>query len=427
MPDITDNILPRLSTPKFEGLDLGEEAIHPAYDGLSIFNLPASLCTWLGAPAPPHPPVDLPELDGLVDGAKQLVVLLIDAVGHERFRQWIDGMAPVLDPESDHCLLAPLTSVVPSTTSSALTTLWTGRSPAEHGILGYEIFLKEYGIVANMITHAPMAFEGSGGSLYRAGFQPETALPVPTLGKNLAGAGIEAHAFLHYSISRSGLSRMHYTGVETHMFSGLADLWIGVRDLAQSSLRHPRLIWVYYGAVDGASHRHGPDSEHARAEFTYLIHALNQNFIEHLSPDVRRQSLLLMFADHGQITTPNDPRFDLHNHPALVGMLHLLPTGENRLAYLYPRPGRVKEVIEYFERTWPQSFSLLPSEKVLTAGLFGPGSPAKEARDRLGDLIAISQRDAYLWWAPKENPLVGRHGGVSPDEMLVPLMAVRLG
>ncbi|HEY42358.1 MAG TPA: alkaline phosphatase family protein [Anaerolineae bacterium] len=427
MPDVTDNILPRLSTPKLEGLDLGEGSIHPAYDGLSILNVPASLCKWLGASLPPHPPVDLPELDGMAEEVQQLVVVLIDSVGHDRFRQWIDGMAPVLDPKSEHCFLAALTSVVPSTTSSALTSLWTGRSPAEHGILGYEILLKEYGLVANMITHAPMAFEGPGGSLYQAGFRPENVLPVPTLGKYFGGTDIEAHAFLHYSIGRSGLSRMHYTGVETHMFSGLADLWIGVRDLAQDRLDHPRLIWVYYGSVDGVSHRHGPNSERARAEFTHFIQALLQNFIGGLSTAARRQTLLLMLADHGQIPTPNDPRYDLHKHPALVGSLHLLPTGENRLAYLYTRPGRVKEVIEYFERTWPQSFSLIPSEKALTAGLFGPGHPAKEARDRLGDLIAVSKGDAYLWWASKENPLLGRHGGLSPEEMLVPLMAVRLG
>jgi hypothetical protein len=427
MPDVTDNILPRLSTPKLEGLDLGEGAIHPAYDGLSILNLPASLCHWLGVSEPPHPRLDISELEAMVAGVEQIIVVLIDAVSYERFRRWIEGIAPAFDPHEDDCLLTPLTSVIPSTTSAALTTLWTGRSPAEHGILGYEIFLKEYGLVANMITHAPAAFEGSSGSLYRAGFQPESALPVPTLGKSFEKAGVEAHAFLHYNIGRSGLSRMHYDGIEKHMFSGLADLWIGVRDLAENSLEHPRLIWVYYGGVDGISHRHGPDSERARAEFAHFIHAMLQNFVGGLSPAARRQTLLLMLADHGQIPTTIDPSYDLHNHPALVRALHLLPTGENRLAYLYPRPGRVKEVIEYFERTWPQSFSLFPSEKALAAGLFGPGPPAMEARDRLGDLIAVSKRDAYLWWASKENPLLGRHGGLSAEEMLVPFMAVRLG
>jgi len=278
-----------------------------------------------------------------------------------------------------------------------------------------------------MITHAPMTFEGSTGLLYKAGFQPDSALPVPTLGPHLENAGIEAHGFLHYAISRSGLSRMHYAGVEMHTFGGAPDLWISVRELAEQRLECPRLIWVYYGGVDGLSHRYGPDSEQAEAEFTSFIHALLDNFVKHLSLATRRQTLLLLLTDHGQINTQVDPNFELRNHPSLVPRLHMLPTGENRLAYFYPRPGQVKAIFEYFEQTWPQAFSVVPSGQALKAGLFGPGTPAKVTPGRLGDLIVISHGDAYLWWASKTNLLLGRHGGLSAEEMLVPLMAIRFG
>ena len=427
MPDLSDQYRLRLETNKLSGLDLGVDAIHPYYDGLSILNLPASMCHWLGASEPSHPPLDLPELDGLVEGTSQIVVALIDAVSYGRFQRWISTQSSELDPAVDNCLLVPLTSVVPSTTSTALTTLWTGSSPAEHGVIGYELFLKEYGLVANMITHAPMSFEGSTGLLYKAGFQPDRALPVPTLGPHLADAGIESHAFLHYAISRSGLSRMHYAGVEMHTFGGAPDLWISVRELAERRLDRPRLIWAYYGNVDGLSHRYGPDSEQAEAEFTSFINALYDNFVRRLSHDTRRQTLLILLTDHGQINTQVDPNFELRNHPSLVHRIHMLPTGENRLAYLYPRPGQVKAIFEYFEQTWPQAFSVVPSGQALKAGLFGPGTPAKVTPGRLGDLIAISHGDAYLWWASKTNLLLGRHGGLSAEEMIVPLMAVRLG
>jgi hypothetical protein len=103
------------------------------------------------------------------------------------------------------------------------------------------------------------------------------------------------------------------------------------------------------------------------------------------------------------------------------------PTGENRLAYLYARPGQSEAVDEYIHRTWPSGFRVVPSGYALDAGMFGPGEPATGTLDRLGDLIAVSQGEAYLWWAPKENPLIGRHGGVSLQEMLVPLYVQRLG
>jgi hypothetical protein len=427
MTDLVEQLVARIETHRLPILDIGHAAISPVYDGLSILNLPASLLGWFGGPDLPHPPIDIPQLDALADGARQVVCVLIDAVSLIRFRTWFDGLSPVLDPGSDSAILGSLTSVVPSTTSAALTTLWTGRSPAEHAIVGYELFLKEYGLVANMITHSPAAFEGGGGALYRAGFQPESELPVPTLGPSLVEAGVDAHAFLHYSIQRSGLSRMHYTDVKRHSYGGIPDLWIGVRQLAEEPLDHARLIWVYYGGVDGLSHRYGPDSEQAKADFRVFIRSLTDEFIANLDDEVRRQTLLLIVSDHGQTLTPNDPKFEIQNHPTLERDLHMLPTGENRMAFLYPRPGRVDAVREYFEHTWPEQFTLLDSAHALEAGLFGPGAPARQTLGRMGDFIAISADDAYLWWASRPNPLLGRHGGLSADEMLVPLFASRLG
>ncbi len=104
----------------------------------------------------------------------------------------------------------------------------------------------------------------------------------------------------------------------------------------------------------------------------------------------------------------------------------MLPSGENRLAYLYPKPGQMDAVEEYITRTWPRMFRVMPSSHDLEAGRFGPGHPAKSARSRIGDRLAIGQRDGYLWWAAKENPLLGRHGSVTPDEMLVPILVIRL-
>jgi hypothetical protein len=43
-----------------------------------------------------------------------------------------------------------------------------------------------------------------------------------------------------------------------------------------------------------------------------------------------------------------------------------------------------------------------------------------------GNLIAAAKGNAYWWWADKENPLIGRHGGLSEEEMLVPFLAARL-
>lgn len=425
LTDRSAEAIDRIQATRLPGLDLGSDSIHPNYNGLSILNLPSSLCKWFAAEPLTHPALDLSALDALAEDIDQIIVVLVDAVSLSRFQRWMADMLPSLTTVPGEASLTTITSVVPSTTCAALTTLWTGRSPAEHGILGYEIFLREFGLVANMITHAPAAFDGEAGSLYRAGLDPLTFLPVPTIGPHLARSGVETHAHLHYSISGSGLSRMHYLDVQVHTYAGVSDLWISVRQLAEQPLKSRRYLWVYYGGVDGLSHRHGPDSEQARADFQAFILSLFNHFLEPLDREIGKRTLFLMLADHGQVTTRKDPQYELRSHPGLARRLHMSPTGENRLAYLYPRPGQAEAVNEYVRRTWPTGFQLLPSGFALEAVLFGPGEPAASAFDRLGDLIAIAQDDAYLWWATKENPLIGRHGGISRDEMLVPLFAYR--
>ncbi|MDH5506512.1 MAG: alkaline phosphatase family protein [Anaerolineae bacterium] len=427
MPDLTADFLPALKSHRLTDLDLGGEFIYPNYAGQSILNIPASICRLLGIPDFGAPPV-IPEiLSPLGEGIRRVVFVLMDALALHRLQRWLaDGSLPVWQRLIDQGLLAPLTSITPSTTCAALTSLWTGRAPAEHGIAGYEMWLKEYGIVANMIEHKPFSFHGEGSGLEQAGFDPKTFVPLPKFGSHLLAHGIQPYAFQHYSIAHSGLSQIFFEDVSVHSFNTPSDLWISLAQLLESQPSERLYTWAYWGAVDGLSHFHGPDDRRPAAEFAHFSAAFEENFINQLSAAARKDTLLILAADHGQITTNKDPHYDLNNHPGLTRRLHLNPTGENRLAYLHVRPGQTEAVKEYLQRTWPNQFAVLDSAFALAAGLFGPGQPHPGMVDRLGDLVVISRGAAYLWWGARKNPLIGRHGGLSPEEMLVPFLAARL-
>jgi hypothetical protein len=447
MPDRTPELLPRLISHRLTStatsglpLELGDGFVYPAYADQSILNIPSSVCRLLGVPEFQTPQSGvgalIPEiLSPLLEanGGKpyrRVLLLLMDALALHRLQRWIeDGDLPFWKERAQEGLLAPLTSIVPSTTSAALTSLWTGRSAAEHGIAGYELWLKEYGVVANMILHSPMSFQINGslpGSLSYAGFQPEAFLQLPTLGTHLAAHGVVSYAFQHYSIIHSGLSRMFFHDVHARSFSTPADLMINLRQLLESRLSQSCYVWLYWGEVDHLSHFYGPDDEHPRAEFAGFSAALESLLYNRLSAQARRETLLILTADHGQITTRPDAFYDLHSYPSLARRLHINPTGENRLAYLYPRTGQGEAVREHIERTWPGMFTMLDPAFAVEAGLFGPGPRHPLLFDRLGDQLLLSRGDSYLWWTSKENHLIGRHGGLYSEEMLVPFLAVRL-
>jgi hypothetical protein len=279
-----------------------------------------------------------------------------------------------------------------------------------------------------MVEHRPISYLREG-SLQAAGFDPLCFLPVATLGRHFSKYGVEPHAFQHYSIITSGLSQMFMPGVNIHGFQTSAELWLSMRQLLEAKCTERMYIWTYWGVLDSLSHKYHPDDEHILAELKQFSQAFEQFLLEDLKPAGLKDTVVLITADHGHITTdPKEPRYQAANHPELIDKLHILPTGENRLSLLFVRPGQLEAVREYIQRAWPGQAVVLDPEVALRQGLFGPGEPYEKVHERIGDLLVVWRDDAYLWWSPnKSNNLVGRHGGLSADEMLVPLVAERLG
>ena len=428
MPDIISKLLPKIKSHRLSDIDLGDEFIYPNYDGLSILNIPSSICQLLNIPPVGAPPLASDILSPLGDGIRKVILILMDALSLHRLQEWMsDEKDMIWNHLLEDGLLAPLTSISPSTTSAALTSLWTGHSPAQHGIAGYEQWLKEYGIVANMIEHKPITYRGGVGSLSQAGFSPDTFLPVPTINDHLRKHSVAQYAFQHYSIIRSGLSQMFLEKNNRRSFSTPADLWVSIRNLFEQTPDERKYVWAYWSPVDGLPHTYGPDDERPKAEFNIFSTAFERFFLKELSAAGRKETLVILTADHGQIATPkHETHYDLRDHPDFTNLLHILPTGENRMAYLHIKPGQTEAVKEYIEKTWPEQFVLIESAFALEKGLLGPGKPYERMSDRIGDLIAFARGDAYWWWAAKDNPMIGRHGGLSPEEMLVPFFAVRL-
>lgn len=430
MPDITAELLPKLRGHRLPGLLLGDEFVYPDYRGRSIVNLPGSICQLLGIPEFGIGPLAeeyLAPLGRDEAAPERVLLILMDALALERLQRWLArDQAPLWEQLADKGVLAPLTSIVPSTTAAALTSLWTGQPAAVHGIVGYEMWLKEYGLVANSISHMPMSFMGAPGSLAQAGFEPRKFMPLPTLGEHLQAHGVPAYAYLNYTIAGSGLSQMLFGGADLRSFGTATELWVNLRQLWEERAGERLFAWAYWGVVDHFSHIYGPDDERVEEEFRIFSEVFQRLFLEKLSAAAARGTVVVLCADHGQVATTPDPHYELRNHPSLTRRLHIMPTGENRLASLFARPGQLEAVREYLDRSWPRGFVQIDPAYAVDAGLFGPGAPHPRLSDRLGDLLALARGHNYLWWADKENPLIGRHGGLTPQEMLVPFLAARL-
>lgn len=425
MPVVDKEILEKLSPNLPGNWQKGEELMMPSYDGFGLANLTPTVAYWLGAGDLPAPIFGRPILDHFKDRYQNVVVILVDALGYNQLVRLMNaGKAPLWRKQLENGNLFPLTSISPSTTASALTTIWTGTTPNQHGVIGYEMWHKELGLVMNNILHTPITYKGDVGGLAKAGFEPTRFMNQVPLGQRFSNHGVESHAFLPGGIANSGLSQMHLPGSHPHPFTSESDLFLNMRDLLNSPSKHRRFVYGYWSYVDGLMHRYGTYNERVTEQFFDFSNALFRLLVGGLDDSVRQNTFILVTADHGSVETPVNQGYDLANHPELTTMLTMAPTCEGRLPFLYVKQGQIEAVKAYFEHAWPGEFEFLTRQQVLDMKLLGNGQDHPDLENRIGDLVAVPHGNSYLWWPDRPNSMQGRHGGLHLDEMLVPLFSL---
>ncbi len=407
----------------------GADVVWPRYDGYSIANLPATFAALLGAqlPAPALPPLPDELWRDVARDVRRVVFVVVDALGYRRFRQALDADAHSMwRPLVERGRFFPLTSVFPSTTVAALSSLWTGLAPAQHGYLGTRLFLREFGAVAEMIS-LKLVVKGRPGQLLDMGLAPDKMLPAPNLAEVLKPACVAVHDVINYQLVKSGLTRALHRGVDKLTpCVAAADMWVTLRRLLNEAGDAPMYVYAYHAPVDGIAHLFGPTDEKLEAELRAFGHAMQTEFLDRLSPQAKRGTLLVIGADHGQVFTPKSSEIPLHQK-TVWDELVMMPTSEARAAYAHVRGGRMRAFRDGLARDLSGKLMAVDTREALDAGLWGPGPLHPETRSRLGDMLLLATGDGYLADPVGEMPdFRGLHGGLTPDEMLVPSLWLKL-
>ncbi len=432
MPDaLTETIENEIVTygPPLElRCDWADEVIWPRYDGLSFANIPATIARLLGTSLPDDHPLDSRLWEPFAGTADKLIVVLLDGVGYRllgRLRAKSSSFDRLVRDAIGDGIFAPITSVFPSTTVTALGTLWTGKSPAQHGLLGTIVLLREYGVLANLLYGSPAASERGRGTLRELGFNAETFLKVPSLAGLLARAGIETHVVIAKPLFGSGLSKMFHRQVRNgHTFVTDSDMWVRIDRLLDKLGDRKACIMAYWGAVDSLSHHEGVNSPYTLAEVRHQWRELYHFTRRRAGRDGR--TLLMVIADHGLVDTFPDHELSIVAHLDLSEVMRMPFGGEERASYFYVRHGFLERALDFLRSRWPERVLAIDSAQALRAGLFGWGPPMGETPARIGDLVVVSREGTFLTDWANNVVLKAQHGGLSRDEMLVPYLLRRL-
>lgn len=362
----------------------------PSYDGKGFYNIHHSIVKYFGGlPAGKPLDFDIPQKDGLA-------LFLFDALGISTIEA-----AGVSGLEYEE-----ITSVFPSTTATALTTLFTGKKPSEHGVLGFQTFVREMGGVVNMLGVAhpsgpqlPVSYDKLVGPSIR-------------LGNKLANLGVNTTAILPKAVSNTPMSNFDDEGFKRII--PYYDYW-DLSLIVQRELERPgqNFLYVYVPYVDTLSHHYGPYSEEAKSAVRDLM-----NFFARISKS--KNYTVLATADHGQVEVdPATPP-----PPEMMSLLEVPPFGDSRAMFLKTRYR--EKLLKYLSDNFPD-FEVLSKEEVLEMGLIGDKATPYE--ERLGDLLALPQGRRLLIYSYSENndsmSFKGHHGGLSPEEVKIPLFVAR--
>jgi predicted AlkP superfamily pyrophosphatase or phosphodiesterase len=403
---------------------LPDEFTWPRYDGRSIANIPAAVAEMLHVPFNGLPPLAGELWQTVAAGAKRVVLLTLDAFGQNLLEAERPQLAGLINKAG---VVGQLTSVFPSTTVAALSSMWTGVAPAQHGMLGLTMFLSDYSTAAQMLTFAP-AVGSYRNALAEAGLEPENFLHWPGLAEQLARYGVPTYSFKGREIIDSALSKMHGRGLTAdHGAISFADMLAQLGQLLEEKAGEPLFAFAYWPVIDTLSHFRLWDGAATRAEIRALFQQIEYEFLNHLSARARQDTVFFITADHGQTALPH--HILLEDHPQLLDMLFMRPTGEWRVNYLYARHGRTDDLLHYLHTHFSHAVFAVRGEEALAAGLFGVGAVTAVTPERIGDVVAI-MRGGYVLLSQSHQKKVREfksgHGSLTQAEMVTPWLGFRL-
>jgi Type I phosphodiesterase / nucleotide pyrophosphatase len=361
--------------------------ILPDYGGACLDSLVPSLLL-----PPGGRPIWLP---GPLQGAAQVVLFVLDGLG------WLQLAARAeLAPTLASMEGGPISSVAPTTTATALSSLSLGMPPAAHGIIGYKFLVP--GPSGREVLNVLRWSTRSGDA--RQFLQPRSVQSRPAFN------GLPVPVVSKADFSNSGFSQAHQQGAREVPWLLPSSIPYLVR--AQLAGGEP-LVYAYYEGVDKVAHAIG-FGELYDAELMFV-----DRLVGDLLSVMPTGSVLAIVADHGQVDVGSRSAWMAPDVLAECEM----SSGEARFRWLHSLPGRSEVLFDRAFEHYGEAAWVATRDEVVDSGVFG-GVPSDEAMRRLGDVALVPLGDdGYL--DPQDSgdaKLVCRHGGLTPEEMLVPLV-----
>ncbi len=343
---------------------------------------------------------------------KNVVLIVLDGLGYEfLIKQKSSFLKNHLEKK--------LCSVFPPTTAAAATVFLTGLPAQQHGLTGWYVFLKEIGILTTILRFVPRI---SGFKLSDAGVNPKKIF----LGKSLySKTKVPCHVLYDDIVIDSDFTIAHSGNAKRSSYKAesVNSFFKKLKQLIKSNNKK-KFISAYWPGFDAVSHGYGINSKKTKSHFLDL----DKRFSKLADSLKGTDTIILITADHGLIDCPKSKQIDTKNHPAFEECLSMPLSGEPRLAYCYVKASKAKDFEKYVKKRLGHACWIYRSEALLNNHFFGLFEPHPKLKDRIGDYVLIMKENYVILdglLGKKPDFPIGNHGGVSKDELYVPLIVLK--
>jgi predicted AlkP superfamily pyrophosphatase or phosphodiesterase len=400
--------------------------LYPFYNGYSIAELAPSIKQFFGhkgerssftvnpfpAPATPN---------------QKVVLFLIDGFGYKSFVRYHKRFS-FFDALAHKGEVYPVTSVFPSTTPAALTTIHTGLTPQEHGLPEWTVYFEEFDRIIETLPFKTWEMPQADG-LLRVGGSSKMLYEGSTLYSELAQHEVRSFVCIDQKYAYSAYSESVHAGSKILPFVTLENSLQEVYSLLQRE-KGPAYIFVYWPHIDSVAHHFGPDSDEHVASIQEFTDAVDRELLSK-TYDHPEDVLCMLTADHGQVNIKADNIINLNKYPIIDENFmvspkgnRILPTGSPHDVFLFIDPSKMREMVDFLQAELMGQAEVLFITDALEQGLFGIHAPSQKFLKRIGNVLILPYSGYHVWYEFLPNEpyrLLGIHGGLSEEEMIVPL------
>lgn len=304
-----------------------------------------------------------------------------------------------------------ITSVYPSTTTAALTTYYSGKSPYETGWIAWSQYFKEYGRAIDMLKQKESY---KGESIENAKINVfETIVKYTTIYEQIEQASPNVKA---YELMPSYCDKRSKRSIRTDSIDEIIE---NIEMLCKNP--DEKFILAYSDNPDGLLHKFGTTSNETQ-EFIQDT----ENKIKEMCDKLSKDTIVIISADHGHKDI--EKAYSILDYPEIQECLILPPSLESRTVAFWVKEDMKNEFEERFKNAFGDEFLLMTKNEFLNKHLLGYGEKHPKIDDFIGNYIAISVASSIIrletFLADGKPVKKSTHCGLTKEEMEVPVIII---